>query len=173
VDFRGFDLADRVAGRRAADFFFAVAFLAPPRFADALRAEAVFAPRFAAFLAPPFRDEERLLLLRELFLAAIVLAPVAVGESESTLQEAGTSLGPCLLLRVGFSEDCGENRIGVFGFHDHVDRIGDWRDATEVAVTRISVAEAPRTSSRELTDPDVRQRHPGECVKDIQLSGRR
>src|SRR6185436_2172034 len=105
VDFRGFGLADRAVGRRAADFFFAADRLAPPRFADALRAEAFFALRFAAFLAPPFRDEERLLLLRELFFAAIGAAPVAVGESASTLQEAGTSLGPCRLLGVRFSED--------------------------------------------------------------------
>ena len=110
VDFRGFGLADRAAGRRAADFFFAVDFFAPRRFAVALRAEAFFAPRFAAFLAPPFRDEERLLLLRELSLLPLYRLLLLWGK-RVTLQEAGTSFGPCLLLRVRFSEDRRESRM--------------------------------------------------------------
>src|SRR5205085_12192114 len=73
----------------------------------------------------------------------------------TTLQEAGTSLGPWLLLRVGLSKDRRQGRRRIFGLHHCVDRLRDRRNATDVATPRVAVTEAPRPAAGELTEPDI------------------
>src|SRR4051812_27565376 len=91
----------------------------------------------------------------------------------SKLQEAGTSLRPCLFPRVRSSE-YSEKRVGrILRFHDCVQGIGDWRHPAEVAVSRVSMAETPGTTPRELPDPDVRKGDPCERVEHVHLACRR
>ena len=42
--------------------------------------------------------------------------------------------------------------MGIFGPDDGIQRIGNWRDAAEVAIARVPVAETPRPSPGELSE---------------------
>src|SRR5687768_2580189 len=89
------------------------------------------------------------------------------------MQEAGTSFGPRLLSRIWLTENRRQSLLCIFGPNNGRDRVGDGGDTTEVAVSTVPMAEAPRPPPRELAQPDIGQRQPGERVKDVHLSCRR
>jgi len=93
----------------------------------------------------------------------------AKADTAKTGLSGSALLGPSPFLRIGFSKDGDERRVGIGGSNYHVNSRGEREQCREITVPRVSVTETPWTAAGEVTEPDVREADPRERVKDVQL----
>ena len=93
---------------------------------------------------------------------------VTAGTAKTGLS-GSTSLRPCAFPRIRFSEDGGECRICVDPARDNIDPRSQRYQGRKVSVTRISVAETPRSAPCQISEPDIGKTDPRERIEEIQL----
>src|SRR5262245_52625214 len=69
---------------------------------------------------------------------------------------------PRYFLRIRFAKHLSQHLRWIFGTHDDIDSIVEWKEPRKLSVSPESVTEAPWSAARQIAEPDGREADPGE-----------